>query len=476
MDGAEDVAIDGKNDRLYIADTKNRRVQVLRASDGQLLNSIGVGGHPYGLAVDGGHTLMVHNRHEDVALYRVADGQQTGRVANTAYTSPRGMAVDWASGYLLLLRHNTVVVFRLPEGEELDSYDLQGAVLDFEVASLAIEPASRTVYLAAPQRPAIQACWYSISEAIGILGGADQLTNPSGIVLDSDRDLLLVADTGNHRLQLWKPSTHQYLDHFGRAGTELGHFRSPYGLALYKAEGPLAAASSDKQRLQDEYYHNALFVADTGNHRIQVLRLNDEAVHVLYQVGSQGTKKGHFQCPQSVALYQQGRYLLITDSGNDRLQLFRLHPHKAAFFCSFGSRGSGSRHFNNPHCVVAGPPASHTAFVSDFGNHRIVMLEFSPRKPSEVRRRLSFGSPGSGLGQLSHPIGLTLGVHLLFIVDQGNRRIQVFDTNTNTFVRHFACAAAPFDAPYALAVEMVVYRPRVFYIVDTNRHRIQVMS
>ncbi|MGA9941283.1 MAG: hypothetical protein WBP88_04695, partial [Nitrososphaeraceae archaeon] len=76
-----------------------------------------------------------------------------------------------------------------------------------------------------------------------------QFKYPSAVAIDSRSGNVYVADTENHRIQIFSPSG-TYLGSWGEIGTQNGHFASPTGLDIDNAGN--------------------VYVADTANHRIQI--------------------------------------------------------------------------------------------------------------------------------------------------------------------------------------------------------------
>jgi DNA-binding beta-propeller fold protein YncE len=61
-----------------------------------------------------------------------------------------------------------------------------------------------------------------------------------------------------------------------------------------------------------------IFVADTGNHRVQVF---DESGRFLFAFGRKGTDPGEFNEPCDVTIAHTG-HVIVADRFNDRLQFF----------------------------------------------------------------------------------------------------------------------------------------------------------
>lgn len=64
---------------------------------------------------------------------------------------------------------------------------------------------------------------------------------------------------------------------------------------------------------------NEVLVADSGNHRVQVFRISDGMF--LYAWGSLGAGDNQFRFPDVVAVMHTGQ-VLVGDTGNTRIQVF----------------------------------------------------------------------------------------------------------------------------------------------------------
>lgn len=84
----------------------------------------------------------------------------------------------------------------------------------------------------------------------------------------------------------------------GAEGTEAGQFRYPAGLV---------------------FWQDALYVADTWNHRVQVL--DAEGVPQT-AFGSYGAEDHQFDCPLDVMVSPDGAFLWVLDSGNHEIKVF----------------------------------------------------------------------------------------------------------------------------------------------------------
>ena len=82
----------------------------------------------------------------------------------------------------------------------------------------------------------------------------------------------------------------------GRMAPQMGSSKKPQGIAV------------------DNKGH--VYVADSGNNRVQEFKTTSEVVRVL---GSGGTGNGQFKTPIGLASDSEGD-MLVVDSGNDRIQ------------------------------------------------------------------------------------------------------------------------------------------------------------
>jgi len=185
----------------------------------------------------------------------------------------------------------------------------------------------------------------------------------------------------------------------GGAGAQPGQFQAPRQIAL-AADG-------------------SLYVADSGNNRIQHLSVSGQ---VLGEWGSfaDATKGaapgGTFNEPWGVAVGPNGN-VYVADTWNHRIQEF---TSDGKFIRMWGTGpGLGPQSFYGPRGVVV--DSAGRVLVADTGNKRIVIFDANGGYLGE------FGSGGSQAGELDEPVGLALGKDgRLYVTDTWNQRVQVF--------------------------------------------------
>jgi M6 family metalloprotease-like protein len=125
--------------------------------------------------------------------------------------------------------------------------------------------------------------------------GDGHFNGPKGIAIDSS-DKIYVADTSNHRVQVFD-SSGNFLSKFGSSGSGDGQFNSPIAIATDNSE---------------------IFVADTGNNRVQVF--NSAGVFQL-KFGSMGSGDGQFDSPEGIEVDSLNN-IFVSDKNNLRVQKF----------------------------------------------------------------------------------------------------------------------------------------------------------
>jgi DNA-binding beta-propeller fold protein YncE len=119
-------------------------------------------------------------------------------------------------------------------------------------------------------------------------------------------------------------------------------------------------------------------------------------------------------------------------------------------------------------------------FVTDYGNHRVQVFDAINGEFVHI-----IGSTGGyGPGQFNGPLGLSLhqsltgGATLLFVGDNGNNRVQVFNAITGTYIREIGTGGGThpgqFNGIYGLCVQPANTKSNgMLYVADFSNHRIQ---
>jgi DNA-binding beta-propeller fold protein YncE len=146
-----------------------------------------------------------------------------------------------------------------------------------------------------------------------------------------------------------------------------------------------------------------VFVADWGNHRVQVLTPNPE-FHCFVGVG---------QLRGPMGVCANSDVVIASEAAADRISVFNRCD--SALVRQFGQRGSGDGHLMSPHglCFMSGD--RHVA-VADYGESRVSVFSVDGQFIRNV-----------GVGVLKDPVGVVCSAFdELVVADRGNRRIFVF--------------------------------------------------
>lgn len=242
--------------------------------------------------------------------------------------------------------------------------------------------------------------------------GPGQFDAPEGVAVDST-GRVFVADTNNHRVQVFDPDG-EFIGQWGSfcdlesnegCESETGHgqFNAPEGIAYSPVTG-------------------VVYVTDSGNGRIQVFEPNGS---FRFAWGGSGSEAGQFNLPVGVTVDGSGR-VYVADVLNHRVQVF--NP-VGDFVRQWGSEGSGTGRFRFPADVAF---HDRRVYVTDNGNHRVQVFSMDGSFQTSFGSRCDLESgegceAETGNGQFNRPFGVAIGHDgTVYVLDQGNNRVQAF--------------------------------------------------
>uniref|UniRef100_A0A1X7UZM7 SMP-30/Gluconolactonase/LRE-like region domain-containing protein n=1 Tax=Amphimedon queenslandica TaxID=400682 RepID=A0A1X7UZM7_AMPQE len=154
-----------------------------------------------------------------------------------------------------------------------------------------------------------------------------------------------------------------------------------------------------------------VYIADSGNHHIQVLNPDLTFSHSF---GSEGSANGQFQSPTDIAIDSQG-LVYVADQCNNRIQKF---SPDGKFVGQFGTEGSGPGQLSYPVGITIDTAATGLVYVSEGGNYRISVFT------SDGVFVSMFGRLGSNVDEFNDPYGLAFNKDgFLYVCDFGNDRL-----------------------------------------------------
>ena len=152
--------------------------------------------------------------------------------------------------------------------------------------------------------------------------------------------------------------------------------------------------------------------------------------------------------------------LYVVDSGNHRVQAF---DYQGNFKFSFGSFGvvtpedTANGKFSNPYGICTD---GEKLYVTDSGNDRVQVFDLYGAY------LFQFGTSGTAVGQFDSPKGIATEGLFLYIADEQNHRFQVFTMNGLDLlaIGSFGTGENQFEYPYEISVDSAYV-----YVKDTNR-------
>ena len=244
----------GRRGDIYVADHTNRRIHILDEM-----------GDPVREALDLGNTFPI--------------AMAVNKRGNIFVTDSQILKVFSSDG---ALSHNFLPVYGRKDRRP-------------EISALAVDKEGN-VLLADQTNHRIQK-FRMDGHFVGFIGGPQYLDSPSGVAVTKKGDVI-VSELNACQLKLFNNLGTTSCDVIGRPGIGKGCFGNPRGLALDNGGN--------------------ILVADTANHRIQVLTLKGEYIDSLGRLGS---SPGCLDSPYAVAVNRLG-HVIIADTGNHRVTIF----------------------------------------------------------------------------------------------------------------------------------------------------------
>lgn len=254
---------------------------------------------------------------------------------------------------------------------------------------------------------------------------------PNGNVVFTDAFCLRIVD----------PVTERLVQTVGSYGAGNGQFSLPLGLAVSKS--------------------GHIFVSDSTHHRIE--KFSSEGHHLL-TFGTQGSRPGNLHFPEGLAVLGEDR-VYVADCGNDRVQVFsqRNGRHQAVF----GKKGTNAGQFMSPRYLAVDSKNSRL-LVSDTGNFRIQALTL------DGKPLLQFGHPKGGSVYLNYPYFITVDEDGFILITETKLHYITVLTPRGALVRHLGShgdAPGQFRTPYGICVNP---SKRQVIITDSTTHSIQL--
>lgn len=209
-----------------------------------------------------------------------------------------------------------------------------------------------------------------------------------------------------------------------------------------------------------------IYFSDPDGHRILRIDGCDQSQAPAPCLGGEGERPTRFREPRGLLFHPIRRALFVADSGNHRIQIF--DPDSWQLAGVWGQpdptatpqpRSEPDR-FNQPWSLASDPMGD--VYVVDFGNRRVQKFDLSGRVIS------SFWETAHREARLSQPAEVAVGVHAdateVYVLDRGLRAVFVFDADGHCLR---SISVGNLAQPMGLAVGK-----RALYIGDNARRRV----
>ncbi|MCP4338721.1 MAG: hypothetical protein GY799_07470 [Desulfobulbaceae bacterium] len=332
-----------------------------------------------------------------------------------------------------------------------------------------------------------QADWEKVGGGSG--NGNREFDTPVNLALDPKNRYLYVGEEGNNRIQRINAED----------GSHLYHWQPNMGAAALIPVG-LAADNRGEVFVSDsasgKILRGTVYTAD-GNAKGD----GDAPDQVAYLWQSR-LSEGHMYAPAYVAHNRLDNSLWVADSGNNRIKVYRLDP---AFTLNPATAPSADG-FNNPVGITF--DTLDTIFIADSGNNRIRSYSsdlnhqqdtgntwsngpgtlasdsadnfYVVERSSHLLQKLnsngeliiSWGRFGKGRGEFDEPHFVAVdSSDNIYVTDGGNHRVQKFDNN-GVYLTEWGGQGSrdgEFDSPRGIAVDS----SDNIFVVDNANHRVQ---
>ena len=176
----------------------------------------------------------------------------------------------------------------------------------------------------------------------------DDFSNPSAMVINNSDQILYVADTNNDRIRIFELTDGDecpnetdeverdevcFVDDFGSEGSGDGRFDKPSGLAYDEDNDLLYVADTDNDRIQ-------VFEIVSGNNCPSGTDKIIDGVCFVEEFGSSGSADGRFNSPEGISLDLENGKLYVADTDNHRIQILSV-PSGTSSSSGSGSSSSG---------------------------------------------------------------------------------------------------------------------------------------
>ncbi|CAF1973095.1 unnamed protein product [Rotaria magnacalcarata] len=252
----------------------------------------------------------------------------------------------------------------------------------------------QTVYIADESNHRIME-WKSGAANGKIVAGGNQLNHPEDVIIDKERDSLIISDYRNRRIVRWRRRD-------GISGETIISDISCVGLTM-----------DDK---------GCLYVVDHDKNEVKRYRIGESQGTLVAGGNGRGSRLDQLSDPYYVFV-DRDYSVDVSDNSNHRVMKWEEGATQGILVAGGHGCGSDLTQLNGPLGIVVDNLG--TIYVTDRSNHRIMRW---PKGSTQGTVIAGGNDLGSQSNQLTYPYGLSFDRQgNLYVADQGNHRIQKFE-------------------------------------------------
>ncbi|CAF4084321.1 unnamed protein product, partial [Rotaria sordida] len=223
--------------------------------------------------------------------------------------------------------------------------------------------------------------------------GIHQLNSPQDVIIDKERNSLIIADTGNQRVVRW----------------------------------PHRNGTSGETIISDIFSCRGLTMDDNGSlyivgwNEVKRYRIGETEGTVVAGGNGSGNHLNQLFVPYYVFV-DRDHSVYVSDFGNHRVMKWEEGAKQGIVVAGGQGEGNSLTQLSSPAGVVVDQLG--TVYVAEYGNHRIMRW---PKGATQGSIIVGENGQGAQSNQLFFPYGLSFDRHgNLYVVDSGNQRVQKF--------------------------------------------------
>ncbi len=229
--------------------------------------------------------------------------------------------------------------------------------------------------------------------------GAHQLSSPTDVIVDKERDSLIICDRSNRRVVRWPRRN-------GTNGETIISDISCTGLTM------------------DE--NGSLYVTDTDKGEVRLYRRGESQGTLVAGGNGKGNRLDQLDYPQYVFV-DRDHSVYVPEWDNHRVMKWVEGAKEGIIVAGGQGEGNGPTQFSVARGVVVDQLG--TVYVGDWGNGRIMRWVKGATQGSAI---IGENVGGGQSNRLGGPVGLSFDRHgNLYVVEEGNHRVRKFTIDSN---------------------------------------------